>query len=193
MRRREDGHHLVLEQLRRHDAAILDRVADDGDVERAVDEVRDGIGRGPGLDAHVDPRMALPVALEQRRQPVIARVALGGHTQQAASGAGERPHGILGPADRRQDLVGGLQHALPRRRERHPLAHAEEERRGQPRLDVPQLVAEGGLREVQRRAGACQVSLGGHGLHQAEVPDFDLHRSTSISVHHHDENKAFYS
>ena len=78
---------------------------------------------------------------QQRRQPVIAGVALRADADDAVAMARETAHVLFGALDVAEHTAGGLEHPPAGRGEHHAAAEADEERRAEPRLDVAQLVA----------------------------------------------------
>ena len=127
------------------------------------------------VDSDVDERMRPAILLQHRRQPVVARVAFGRDAQHAPAVPGQLTDRVFRLDDRRQHLVGRREQALARRRQRQPLADPKEQRGAEPRFDVAQLMAERGLREVQREAGTRQRARLGDRANQLQVPDFELH------------------
>ena len=71
------------------------------------------------------------------------------------------------------------QHALAGRGQRHPPAEPQEQRRGQPRLDVAQLVRERRLRQVQPLGGAGDAAGVGDLGDEGEVADLERGQSAS--------------
>ena len=93
--------------------------------------------------------------VDERRQPVIAGVALGADPEHAGRDRRQPPHVCFGRGDVVEDAPGGRQDALAGGGHHHALADAEEQRRPEPILDGAQLVADRGLRQVQTSAAAC--------------------------------------
>ena len=75
----------------------------------------------------------------------------------------------------------GFEHAAARGGQHHPAPEPHEERRVDPRFDVAQLVAEGGLREVQPRGRAGHAAGVGDPGDQLQMADLEVHgRHSSI-------------
>ena len=101
------------------------------------------------VDPHFDARELAAVAHQQRRQPVVAGVALGGDPQHAGVLLAHPADVLFGLRQTLEDVFRRRQQPLARRRQHQPLADAEEQRRAEARFDVAQLVAERRLRQVQ--------------------------------------------
>jgi hypothetical protein len=50
-----------------------------------------------------------------------------------------------------------------------------EQPRAESVFDVTELMAQRGLRQMQRGSGACEVAVFGHGRHESQMADFEVH------------------
>ena len=178
---RGDEHDLVLEHLPRDQAPVGHRRADDGEIDLAGQEHRDRRARRLDVDPHLDARKLAAVSHQQRRQPVIAGVALGGDPQHAGVLLPHPADVLLGLRQALEDVLRGHQQPLAGGREHQTLADAQEERRAQPRFDAAELVAERRLGQVQPVAGARQAAHVRDGGDQLQMPDFEIHTHENTS------------
>ena len=113
---------------------------------------------------------------------MVPGIALGADTDHAALAGAVPPHVLLGRLDVVKDAPGGLEDAAAGGGHHHALAHAEEQRRPQPRLDGAKLMADGGLRQVQVFGRPRHASGRGHRCHHLEMPDLDVHELNSSII-----------
>jgi hypothetical protein len=173
--RADHEHHLVAEE-RTHDHASVVHVArHDGEIELAFEQRLDRARRRVDHDLNLDAGIPLVERPQQRRQPVIAGVALRAHAEDAGAFPGNLPDVLFGAAQIVEDGGRRAQHPFARGRDNHALAHAVEQRRPEPGLDVSKLVADGGLGEVQSFRGARDAAMRGDFAHEPEMPDFKVH------------------
>ena len=133
------------------------------------------------VDPDLDARKRAAESHQQRRQPVIAGVALGGEPQHAGVLLPHPPDVVLGLRQALEDVLRGRQQPLAGRRQHEALADPQEQRRAEARLDAAQLMAERGLRQVQPVAGAREApGLGDRG-HQLQMADFEIHAHETTS------------
>ena len=99
---RHDDENLVAEQRACGEAPIADRRGHDRDIELARQQRGERAPGGLHFDAHFDARTLLAEVLQHVRQPVVARVALGGHAQKALPVLRERADGRFGAFQLRQ-------------------------------------------------------------------------------------------
>ena len=161
------------------------------EIDLARQQHLDRRARRLDVDPHFDARKLAAVAHQQRRQPVIAGVALGGDAQHAGVLLPHPADVLLGLRQPLEDVLRGHQQPLAGGREHEPLADAQEERGAQPRFDAAQLVAERGLRQVQPVAGAREAP---HSATAATSCRWRTSRSIHMRLlHHHDDDKEFPS
>jgi len=118
---------------------------------------------------------------QERRQPVIARVALGGDAQQAGAIARHLADVVLGALEALEDVASRRQEPFARGREHEALADAQKQRRPEPRFDVAQLVAERRLREMQPIARAREAADVGDRGDELQVADLEIHAHEATS------------
>src|SRR6476646_8925758 len=85
MIRTDDDNHLILKERFEHQFLIACDVAGDRQIKFAVQQRLDGPPGRFGDYAHFDARELEAERFEHRRQPVIARIALGADSQNAFS------------------------------------------------------------------------------------------------------------
>jgi len=146
-----------------------------GEIQRALDEQADRAAAGAAHDLDVHVRTHRAIGLQHARKPVVLALPPGGEPQPAAAAVGDLADCGLRAIQGAQHLVGRAQQALARAGQDHPLARAQEQRRAQARLEVPQLVAERRLREVQRAARPGQPAERRDGAHEPQMTDFEPH------------------
>jgi hypothetical protein len=108
---------------------------------------------------------------------VVLRVAARRHPQASDTAPDKAANRVFGAFERVENFVGGTQQTLAGAREHHAFADAEKDLRAEMRFDIPQLVAERGLREMQLAPGARQPAQGRDRANEPEVPDFEIHDS----------------
>ena len=112
---------------------------------------------------------------------MVARVALGGDAQQPLLAAAQVPHGRLCPLELGKHRQPGVEQMLPRRGRDHAAVAPQEQRGLQPILDVLQLMAEGGLREVQPLGRRGEGAVLGDGNDQPQMTNFEIHKPSRLS------------
>jgi hypothetical protein len=100
---------------------------------------------------------------------VVDGVALGGEAEAPARARRLAPDLLLGALHLLEDAPGGPEEPLPRRGQDHALADAVEEPSVEPLLGVAELVAEGGLAEVEAAARARHSPLLRDRPHELQV------------------------
>jgi hypothetical protein len=182
-------HHLVPEERTVGETRVLPRPIDDREVDHPVEERGQRVvgGARHHLEVHVG-MLALEQA-EARGQPVVDGVALGGETEAPAPARRLAPDLHLRALHLLEDAPRGPEEPLPRRGQHHALADAVEEPRVEPLLGVPELVAEGGLAQVEAaarprhspflrdRPDELQVAYVEHGVASSAMDE----RSSSLS------------
>ena len=174
--RRHHHEELVTEERCCGKAAVADGRQHQGEVELPCEQDRERPAGGVDVDAHIHAGASRRELVQNGRQPVIARVALGRDAQQTLLAAAQVTHCRLGALELSEHRQPGVEQVLPRRRRDHASVPPQEQWGLQPILDVLQLVTEGGLREVQplRRGGEGAVL--GDGNDQAQVTNFQIHK-----------------
>jgi len=134
---------LVAKQGLRTEPLVARDVVDDGEIELSVEQRGDRTGRVLDGNPDIDVRKPLPDLLEQRRQPVIARVALRAHAELAATLPGHLHDRGLRTGDLIEHLVGSAQQHQTCGGWQHATPGSKEQRRSEPVFDLSQLMTDG--------------------------------------------------
>ena len=100
-------------------------------------------------DVDADARVFAGERREQPGQPPIPGVALGAHANDAGRVSGEQPDVFLRPDQVVENPPRALEHSPACGGKDHAASDPQEKRRIEPRLDLPQLVAQGRLGEMK--------------------------------------------
>ena len=143
------------------------------EVDLVLGEGLDRAASGLEQDPELEPRERGGESRQDRWQPAVRRVAAR-RDPQVRPGAGPRVVELaLGACELRQDAVGPSNQRGSGRGEDEPLPDAIEEPHAQLPLQIDELVAHGGLREMKRACGARDSALARHRLDEAQVTDLE--------------------
>jgi hypothetical protein len=172
---RDDRDLLVAEQGDDVEAVAGRQRMGDRQVELAATQGASGVVGGLGDDPHLDAGPADAEALEDRRQPVVAGVALGGDPQHAAAAGAEPLEVVRRLVEDGEDAIRRGEEPPARLRRRRTTAAALEEPGAEAVLELAQALAHRRLAEPQTPGGAADAAALGDGADQAQMADLDLH------------------
>ena len=119
--------------------------------------------------------------VQQRRQPVIAGVALGAEPQHALHARRHPAQVVFGAAEIVEHPPRGGQHPFTRGRRQHAPAQTHEELQPGTRFEIEQLVTESRLRQVEPLGGTRDGTGLGDRVDQRQVFDFEHHHHETLS------------
>ncbi len=117
---------------------------------------------------------------DERRQHVDARCRAGADQQRAALQTVELPDHLAGIGQRREDALGALLEQAARLGQGDPPAEPIEEPRAELRLELPDVLGEGGLTRVQRLGRAPVAARPSDGEEHLELTKSHIDKSSPI-------------
>ena len=186
MGRRHDDGVVIDEQRTDTQTSVVDVLRDDGQIQLALEQRLNRPHRALHRNPNVDVRVAPLERLQERRQPVVAGLALRTHANHAAAVLTETAYVGFEAPHLGDERPCRRQEALPRRCRLHPLAETQEERRPEPPFDLAELMAHRRLRHVEPVGGARRATGLAEFRDQPEMPDLQI-ESTMRFIHDFDD------